>query len=70
MGRDGFSFAVSSNFVYGDLVRTMLSHRGMYSATVSSIYRLEYRVIDLATILLMSIGDAAIPRFSTWAAAD
>jgi O-antigen/teichoic acid export membrane protein len=57
----GYSFASSTTTVYNDIDKMMLSHYGMYVA--NGIYTMAYRVIDIATIPILSIRDAAIPRF-------
>jgi O-antigen/teichoic acid export membrane protein len=57
----GYSFATSTTSVYNDMDKMMLSHYGMYVA--NGIYTMAYRVIDIATIPILSIRDAAIPRF-------
>lgn len=57
----GYSFASSTTSVYNDLDKTMLSHYGMHLA--NGIYTMAYRVVDIATIPVLSIRDAAMPRF-------
>jgi len=57
----GYSFATSTTSVYNDLDKMMLSHYGMYVA--NGIYTMAYRVVDIATIPVLSIRDAAMPRF-------
>jgi O-antigen/teichoic acid export membrane protein len=57
----GYSFASSTTTVYNDIDKMMLSHYGLYVA--NGIYTMAYRVIDIATIPILSIRDAAIPRF-------
>jgi O-antigen/teichoic acid export membrane protein len=57
----GYSFATSTTSVYNDLDKTMLSHYGMHVA--NGIYTMAYRVVDIATIPVLSIRDAAMPRF-------
>ena len=56
----GYSFASSTMSVYNDVDKTMLSHFGMNSA--NGIYSMAYRVIDIATIPVYSIREAALPR--------
>jgi len=56
----GYSFASSTASVYNDIDKTMLSHYGMNIAT--GIYTMAYRVVDIATIPITSIRDAAMPR--------
>jgi O-antigen/teichoic acid export membrane protein len=55
-----YSFASSTASVYNDIDKTMLSHYGMNLA--NGIYTMAYRVIDIATIPIISIRDAAVPR--------
>jgi O-antigen/teichoic acid export membrane protein len=57
----GYSFSTSTSSVYNDLDKTMLSHYGMHVA--NGIYTMAYRVVDIATIPVLSIRDAAMPRF-------
>ncbi|HTZ88911.1 MAG TPA: oligosaccharide flippase family protein [Alloacidobacterium sp.] len=57
----GYSFAVSTFSVYNDIDKTMLSHYGMNLA--NGIYTMAYRAIDIATLPVLSIRDAALPRF-------
>lgn len=56
----GYAFATSTASVYNDLDKTMLSHYGLNLA--NGIYTMAYRVIDVATIPILSIRDAAMPR--------
>lgn len=56
-----YSFASSAASVYNDIDKTMLSHYGMNAA--NGIYALAYRVIDVATIPMVAVRDAAVPRF-------
>jgi O-antigen/teichoic acid export membrane protein len=62
-GAEGFGFAVamSTASIYNDLDKTMLSHYGMNQA--NGIYSMAYRIVDIATIPILSIRDAAMPRF-------
>jgi O-antigen/teichoic acid export membrane protein len=57
----GYAFASSTASAYNDLDKTMLSHYGMNLA--NGIYTMAYRVVDVATIPVFSIRDAAMPRF-------
>jgi O-antigen/teichoic acid export membrane protein len=57
----GYSFATSTTTAYNDLDKAMLSHYGMHVA--NGIYTMAYRVVDIATVPILSIRDAAIPRF-------
>jgi O-antigen/teichoic acid export membrane protein len=56
----GFSFAASTNSIYNDVDKTMLSHYGMNVA--NGIYSTAYRVIDIATMPIWSIYTSALPR--------
>jgi O-antigen/teichoic acid export membrane protein len=56
----GYSFASSTASIYNDIDKTMLSHYGMNLA--NGIYTMAYRVIDIATIPIVAIRDAALPR--------
>jgi O-antigen/teichoic acid export membrane protein len=56
----GYSFAGSTSSVYNDLDKTMLSHYGMNQA--NGIYTLAYRILDIATIPISALQDAALPR--------
>jgi O-antigen/teichoic acid export membrane protein len=55
-----YAFATSTASAYNDLDKAMLSHYGMNLA--NGIYSMAYRVIDIATIPVISIRDAAMPR--------
>jgi O-antigen/teichoic acid export membrane protein len=55
-----FAFASSTTSAYNDLDKTMLSHYGMNAA--NGIYTMAYRVIDIATMPIVSLRDAAMPR--------
>ena len=48
---------------YNDLDKTMLSHYGMSAA--NGIYTMAYRVIDLASMPVSSMEDAAEPACSS-----
>jgi O-antigen/teichoic acid export membrane protein len=56
----GFATAMSTSSIYNDLDKTMLSHYGMNHG--NGIYTMAYRIIDIATIPIFSIRDAAMPR--------
>jgi O-antigen/teichoic acid export membrane protein len=56
-----YSFSQSTSTIYNDIDKTMLSHYGMNAAT--GIYAMAYRAVDVATIPIFSIRDAAMPRF-------
>jgi O-antigen/teichoic acid export membrane protein len=57
----GFAFATSTSSAYNDIDKTMLSHYGMNAA--NGIYTMAYRIIDVATIPVVAIREAAMPRF-------
>ena len=59
----GFAVAMSTSSLYNDLDKTMLSHYGMNRD--NGIYTVAYRIVDIATIPIFSIRDAAMPRFFT-----
>ena len=59
----GFSFAGSTQAVYNDIDKMMLSHYGMNAA--NGIYTMAYRVVDFATTPVMAIDGAVLPRFFT-----
>jgi O-antigen/teichoic acid export membrane protein len=56
-----YSFSQSTSSAYNDIDKTMLSHYGMNVA--NGIYSSAYRVIEVATIPIFSLRDAAMPRF-------
>ena len=60
---EGFIFAVSSSTtsVYNDVDKVMLGHYGM--SVANGIYTMAYRVVNIATMPIMSIQAAAFPRF-------
>ena len=61
-GLEGFeySLATSTSTIYNDLDKTLLSHFGLNLA--NGIYTVAYRVIDIASLPILSIRDAAMPR--------
>jgi O-antigen/teichoic acid export membrane protein len=61
--REGFIFAVSgtTTSVYNDIDKVMLGHYGMTVA--NGIYAMAYRIVNIATMPVMSIQAAAFPRF-------
>jgi O-antigen/teichoic acid export membrane protein len=56
-----YSFSQSTSSAYNDLDKTMLSHYGMNVA--NGIYAMAYRVVEIATMPIFSLRDAAMPRF-------
>lgn len=57
----GFSFAGSTQAVYNDIDKMMLSHYGMIAA--NGIYSMAYRVVDFATTPVTAIDTACLPRY-------
>jgi len=57
----GFSFAGSTQAVYNDVDKIMLSHYGMNVA--NGIYTMAYRVVDFATTPVSAIDAAVLPRY-------
>jgi O-antigen/teichoic acid export membrane protein len=57
----GFSVAGSTQAVYNDVDKMMLSHFGMNAA--NGIYSFAYRIVDFATIPVNSIDAACLPRY-------
>ncbi len=60
---EGFIFAISGSTtaVYNDIDKVMLGHYGMNIA--NGVYSMAYRVINIGTMPIMSIFNAAFPRF-------
>ena len=56
-----YAFANSATSAYNDLDKAMLSHYGMNAA--NGIYTLAYRAIDIATMPVYSLVNAALPEF-------
>jgi O-antigen/teichoic acid export membrane protein len=56
-----FSLAGSTQSIYNDFDKTMLSHYGMNVA--NGIYTMAYRIIDVATIPVSALDAAALPRY-------
>jgi O-antigen/teichoic acid export membrane protein len=56
-----FSLAGSTQSVYNDIDKTLLSHYGMNVA--NGIYTMAYRVVDVATIPVTALDAAALPRY-------
>lgn len=55
-----FAFASSTTSAYNDLDKAMLSHYGMNAA--NGLYTLAYRAVDIATMPIVSLRDAAMPK--------
>lgn len=60
---EGFSYSLggSSQSVYNDIDKTLLSHYGMN--VQNGIYTMAYRVIDMATMPVTAMDSAALPRY-------
>jgi O-antigen/teichoic acid export membrane protein len=56
-----YSFSQSTSSAYNDVDKTMLSHYGMN--VENGIYSMAYRVVEIASIPVFSVRDAAMPRF-------
>jgi O-antigen/teichoic acid export membrane protein len=67
-GREGleYAFACSTASAYNDLDKTMLSHYGVNTA--NGVYSMAYRIIDMATVPIISLQFAAEPRLFQLAA--
>ena len=61
--REGFLYAISgtTTSIYNDVDKVMLGHYGM--VTENGIYTMAYRVVNIATMPIMAIQSAALPRF-------
>jgi O-antigen/teichoic acid export membrane protein len=57
----GFSFAGTTQSVYNDVDKTMLSHYGMVEQ--NGFYTLAYRIVDFATSPISALDGAALPRY-------
>ncbi|MBB5057149.1 O-antigen/teichoic acid export membrane protein [Granulicella aggregans] len=56
-----YSFSQSTSSAYNDVDKTMLSHYGMN--VQNGIYSMAYRVVEIASIPVFSVRDAATPKF-------
>ena len=56
-----FALSCSTTSVYNDVDKVMLGHYGM--SVANGIYSMAYRVVNIATMPIMSIQAAAFPRF-------
>jgi O-antigen/teichoic acid export membrane protein len=56
-----YSFSQSTSSAYNDVDKTLLSHYGMNVA--NGIYSMAYRVVEIASIPVFSVRDAATPKF-------
>lgn len=56
-----FSLAGSTQSIYNDVDKTMLSHYGMN--VENGIYTMAYRLVDLACIPIVALDAAALPRY-------
>ena len=59
----GFSFAGSTQALYNDVDKMMLSHYGMNVA--NGIYTMAYRIVDFSNTPVSAIDAALLPRFFT-----
>jgi O-antigen/teichoic acid export membrane protein len=57
----GFSFAGTTQAVYNDIDKTMLSHYGLNKE--NGFYTLAYRIIDFATTPIVAMDSAVLPRY-------
>lgn len=57
----GFSLAGSTQSAYNDIDKALLSHYGMNIA--NGLYTMAYRVVDIATIPVTALDNAALPRY-------
>lgn len=57
----GFSFAGTTQALYNDIDKTMLSHYRLNRE--NGFYSLAYRIIDISTSPIFAIAAAALPRF-------
>jgi O-antigen/teichoic acid export membrane protein len=55
----GFALAYSSNWVYNDIDKALLSHFRMNRA--NGLYTMAYRAVDVATVPISSVYHAAMP---------
>ncbi len=60
---EGFNYSIagSTQSVYNDIDKTMLSHYGMNVA--NGLYTMAYRIVDIATIPIAALDSAVLPRF-------
>ncbi|MCL2659475.1 MAG: oligosaccharide flippase family protein [Acidobacteriaceae bacterium] len=56
-----YSLAGSTQSIYNDIDKTMLSHYGMNIA--NGVYTIAYRIIDITSIPISAIDAAALPRY-------
>ena len=56
-----YSFSQSTSSAYNDVDKTLLSHYGMN--VQNGIYSMAYRVVEIASIPVFSVRDAATPKF-------
>jgi O-antigen/teichoic acid export membrane protein len=56
----GYSFATSAACVYNDVDKAMLSHFNMNAA--NGIYTMAYRIVDIASLPIIAVRDAVMPR--------
>jgi len=56
----GFSFAGSTQSIYNDVDKTMLSHYGLNRE--NGFYSLAYRIVDFSTAPIAALDSAVLPR--------
>lgn len=56
-----YAFAASTASLYNDLDKAMLSHYGLNAA--NGLYTMAYRIIDICSMPVVALRDAALPRF-------
>jgi O-antigen/teichoic acid export membrane protein len=59
---EGFEYSLASSTasVYNDIDKAILTHQGMNA--VNGVYSMAYRVVDMATMPVLSMRDAVFPR--------
>jgi O-antigen/teichoic acid export membrane protein len=57
----GFSFAGTTQALYNDVDKTMLSHYGL--SRENGFYTLAYRIVDFSTVPIAAMDAAVLPRF-------
>ncbi len=57
----GFSFAGTTQNAYNDVDKTMLIHYGL--TRENGFYSLAYRIVDFATVPIVAMDSAILPRF-------
>jgi O-antigen/teichoic acid export membrane protein len=57
----GFSLGWSAQSIYNDIDKTLLSHYGLN--VQNGIYTMAYRIVDIASIPIVALDAAALPRY-------